>query len=1020
MVDIPLGLRQALEAGDCVLFIGAGVGCHLRDIEGRAAPDGPTLARELAEEFKIEANGNFDLAKISQIVEIRKGRTELETFVKKRLCDLEPDETLQWLSTVCWRAIFTTNYDNSVDRLYALNAKPPQTPVSIASASDLVPFDRRFQVPVYYLHGRLCGGDRPRIIITENDYAEFRKHREMMFALLKAEFATASFLYVGYSNLDPNWKMLIEELRSEFHPSPLPESYRVAPDTQVLDREILKGRNIVTLDCSFADFQTSAALALAGARVPPDALKRLQSAVPSELLPAFDRTPAAVARLLNSWEYVNQARFGAAPNVHEFLRGDRANWGLIASHIFFQRDLEDEVYDQLLDFATDFARKAAATLVLAPAGYGTTTLLAALAARLVDDRAGAVFLHREGTRVLRGDVEFAASLFPDLCTFLVIDNAADSAGVIYDSIHRLRESGKRAMLLLGERLNEWKCGHGKVRGREFLIEPLSDLEITGLLVCLESHNELGVLADLGPELRFAAIKQNYQKELLVALREATEGKAFDAILEDEFRNIPGDLARRLYLTVCCFYQHGALTRDALLSELLKIPLADMYAATADATEGVVIYEEIDPSYGHYAARARHRKIAAVVWERCGSAVEREEITLGAFSRLNLNYRMDVKAFEDFIRSDRLVDSIRTLEGRVRFFEQACQKDPASPYVRQHYARMLARSGQFNLALGQIEEGLKLDANIRVLHHTKGVILAELATTAQSRGIGRRRLAQSEEQFRLCLAINPRDEYSYQTLASLYVDWARQSGDPGEAADYLSKAEAVISEGLMRVRVRDGLWIVSSNIQQMLGNRPEYLEALARAVGSTPGSIVARYLLGRAYRRLGDPAKAVEVLTPLIEGHPDEFRAFVEVARAMLALGKPYSRCIAILQMSTLYGLSDPRFVATLGGMLFMNGAFSEAQTIFAETYKREFPASEAVRVQFRPPDPRRPGSTLRLVGKVSRAKAGFSFIDAPGYPSFFCPGSAWGRVVMRSGMRIEFEPCFTARGATADRIRVSD
>jgi hypothetical protein len=249
MADIPLGLRQALEAGECVLFIGAGIGYHLWR-SGSQAPNGGALAIELADQFKIsDAGPSPELPKVSQIVELRKGRTELETYLKKRLSDLEPDDAFRWISTMRWRAIFTTNYDNGIERVYALRADPPQTPVPIASASELVSFDRRFQVPLYYLHGRLFGPAKPHIIITETDYAEFRKQRRMMFELLKQEFATSTFLYVGYSNQDPNWKMILEELRSEFYPSRLPPSYRVAPSTGSLDEEILCAQNIDTIAC---------------------------------------------------------------------------------------------------------------------------------------------------------------------------------------------------------------------------------------------------------------------------------------------------------------------------------------------------------------------------------------------------------------------------------------------------------------------------------------------------------------------------------------------------------------------------------------------------------------------------------------------------------------------------------------------------------------------------------------------------------------------------------------------------
>jgi hypothetical protein len=134
-------------------------------------------------------------------------------------------------------------------------------------------------------------------------------------------------------------------------------------------------------------------------------------------------------------------------------------------------------------------------------------------------------------------------------------------------------------------------------------------------------------------------------------------------------------------------------------------------------------------------------------------------------------------------------------------------------------------------------------------------------------------------------------------------------------------------------------------------------------------------------------------------------------------GESYSKTIAVLRMSTLYGYSDPRFVATLSGLLFMNGEFSAAKEVSAESFRREFPAEEAQRIQFRPREPSNRSKNLELSGKVAALKVGYAFIDAPGYESFFCHASRFGGLLMLPGMKVVFEPGFCARGAVVAKVR---
>jgi tetratricopeptide (TPR) repeat protein len=643
-----------------------------------------------------------------------------------------------------------------------------------------------------------------------------------------------------------------------------------------------------------------------------------------------------------------------------------------------------------------------------------------LAARVVSDRAGHVFALRPGAEIVEGDIEFAASLFPSGRTFFVVDNGAEHSAALHANWFRLRETHVPALFLIGEHLNEWRVSRGTFGVHEYLLDPLSDSEIERLLEMLERHDELGELAPLSRELRVAAIKQKHGKELLVVLREATEDNDFDAILEEEFRGIPDDLSKKTYLAVCCFSQHNALLRDTLLSQILETPLADLHLATANATEGVVIFDLLDPVSGRYVARARHRTIAAVVWQRCGDQAEKEGLLQKAIRSVNLSYKADREAFESLVRSDRLVDSIRTLEGRVNYFEAACSKEPANPYIRQHFARMLSRANQPELALSQIDRALSLNANSRVLYHTRGHILSKLAIRCEAIEVGRKYMVQAERALMRAISMSSRDEYSFSTLASLYLDWAKKVTDPGESSEYVKKCEETLNEGFRNVVTRDALWLVSADVEEWLGNEPNRLKALERAVKESPKSVVARYILARAYRRQHLPESAIQILQPVVkEQAVDEFRSCIEYALALYDMGRSLPECIAVLKLGSLYGMADPRFIATLGGMLYLNREFTEAKNVFSHSSRQDFTTVEATAPKFRPTQP---GSDerLRFRGTVRIVRAGFAIIETPDYPDFFCRSSKYGQLVLRRNLEVEFQPAFSARQALAEKPQATD
>ncbi len=838
----------------------------------------------------------------------------------------------------------------------------------------------------------------------------------MLFEVLKLEFAKSTILYVGYSHRDPNWKTLLSELRAEFYPSTPPPAFRVVPETDPLDREILKSQGVETIDGTLASLRMSAEVPLKSAKLDTEGLGKYRGIVPNDLANAFAANPAATIRLLKSWEYLNQVPLSGPPNFKAFLAGDGPNWKLISDGLVFERDVEPVVLEELLDFATSENPGRPTHLILGAAGNGVTTAVMSLALRLIREKAGAVLVHKSWQPLNDADVEFAASVITSP-VFFVVDNAADFEDKIGDTLIRLREAKRAACFLLGDRPNEWRQQRPRFRPEEYPLESLSDAEVHKLLTFLEKHQALGALLDLEPELRVAAIKNKHEKQLLVALRELTEGKAFDAIIEDEYRAIKDEVPRRLYATVCVGYHLRRLVRDSLLSAVLRMSLPDLYTATTAATEGVVQFVEIDETRGLYAAKARHQVIAEIVWEKCVSQAERDELVLRVLDGLNLTYTVDVQLFDSLIRSDRQVESISTIDGKMRYFETACRKAPDSAYVRQHYARMLLRESKPDAALSEIDRAIAMSPRLRVLHHTRGLVLMELALTAPGMEIARRRLAQSEASFRQAKALGRTDPHPYQGLAQLYLGWAKRAESQEEIAEYVAKAEEVIGEGLREAQDRESLWIESAELQQWVGNRPATLEALKKAVLANPKGSVGRYLLGRAYLHAGKAKDAVDVLLTALQNDPNEFRSAVACARAMVELGEPYKKAIAILKLASLYGMRDPRFIATLGGMLILDGQAAEGERLFAESTSRDtFSFTELHRVAYKPIAPGKPGTVIRLEGEVVSVRASYAFVQPPGYPAFFCRGSKFGGLLMRRGLRVAFTAAFSARGPVAEGL----
>ncbi|MCP4572656.1 MAG: hypothetical protein GY838_09930 [bacterium] len=87
--------------------------------------------------------------------------------------------------------------------------------------------------------------------------------------------------------------------------------------------------------------------------------------------------------------------------------------------------------------------------------------------------------------------------------------------------------------------------------------------------------------------------------------------------------------------------------------------------------------------------------------------------------------------------------------------------------------------------------------------------------------------------------------------------------------------------------------------------------------------------------------------------------------------------------------------------------------MFDDAAKGRFTHPELQKIGFKPRDAVTPQNPMVLQGEIGALKAGFAFIRVVGYPDVFCPGSKFGTLQVREGMKVSFKLGFSARGPVA-------
>jgi O-acetyl-ADP-ribose deacetylase (regulator of RNase III) len=196
-------LEEALRAGECVLFIGAGLS------RGAGLPDWSELVARLAKDLGIEPHRRLDYLDLAQWYLERFGRDALSGLVRDTYCDPAALPTLAHylLMSLPVRYVITTNYDDLLER--ALTAVK-RYPVKVVQQEDVALTGQGGGVFVVKLHGDVTHPEH--IILSRDDFDEFFERRPAMALLLEGLLLNQTFFFIGYGLRDPNFRQIYSRI----------------------------------------------------------------------------------------------------------------------------------------------------------------------------------------------------------------------------------------------------------------------------------------------------------------------------------------------------------------------------------------------------------------------------------------------------------------------------------------------------------------------------------------------------------------------------------------------------------------------------------------------------------------------------------------------------------------------------------------------------------------------------------------------------------------------------------------
>lgn len=785
-------LKSQMSRGELVLFTGAGFSAGARNRLGANLPTGGQLRRLL---WPI-CFPDKDFEEQSQLGELyaialRRSRKKLEELLKLHL-GVDALSVPNWLSryfTLPWKKIYTLNVDD-LDIAVGGSVDLPRG-LDVVSATSRDPEARGREakgfLEVIHLNG-IVGQDLEQLTFSESQYARRLGGQEPRYLACAADLLSRPIIFVGTTLQESLLWQHIEARKSELVSSrPIrPTSILVTQGLSSSRQAMLEELRIDWVDASAEAFSEDILSTLS-----QEAARGFTHQKITKELAGEGGVPTLVSVLAETRASIDT----------NYLLGADPEWSDILSGRAARRNSDEHVLAAVRDLLS--GTSAAALVLSGTAGSGKSTALMQVAWSLVGEGHSVYWLD--------GESDFSISAIRRRLTaentgfILAVDNADSLDRASISSLASFVSNQESALLLIAagstkvdlvlERLNT----NSVPSVREFPIPALSDDDIDGLIGVLDEGNKLGILKGMSSTERRKTFQREAGRQLLVAMIQATSGKAFSDKIDEELLELE-ERQKYCYALVCLASRLGHfLYRDELLMACGGgTPDADL-----DALERLASRHLVRCAPPHFRYKPRHSLVADQVFKCLEIRGELADLLEGLAFSISTKVSLATDHGSRLWRLNRKLTNhtflFRTLglPGARRLFRAL---DQVANWNHHHWLQcgsLEVEEGDLSQAQNYIDQARSLAPNDSYVAVEHGYLLLRRARETSSLEQAMPLLVEGVEILdELCREGGTDNPYPFHVLGSQVLRFIQDRGLRSETGrDLLERVQTTIERGL---------------------------------------------------------------------------------------------------------------------------------------------------------------------------------------------------------------------------------